>query len=77
MLALILEFILSMQLQKGINTIAIEPDSLNNAMLNLNINANSFGDKIIAFALAFHEEKKYSTLKYKKTWLGRGTKFIW
>ena len=51
---------------KGITTIAIEPDSLNNALLNLNINANLLGEKVLAFAIAFHEEQKYSTLNIKK-----------
>ena len=51
---------------KGIHTISVEPDSLNNAMLNLNINLNSFGDKIIAFALALHEKPKYSYLNIQK-----------
>ena len=35
-------------------------------MLNLNINLNSFGDKIIAFALALHEKPKYSYLNIQK-----------
>ena len=51
---------------KGIHTIAIEPDSLNNALLNLNINLNSFGEEIIAFALALHEKPKYSYLNVQK-----------
>ena len=51
---------------KGINTISIEPDSLNNALLNLNINANFFGDKVLTYALAFHEKQKYSTLNIKQ-----------
>lgn len=51
---------------KGITTIAVEPDALNNALLNLNINLNLLSKKILAFSLAFHEEQKYSTLNIKK-----------
>ena len=32
----------------------------------MNINANSYGNKILAFALAFHDNQKYSTLNIKK-----------
>jgi len=51
---------------RGINTISVEPDALNNALLNLNINANLFGKKVLAFALALHDKPKYSTLNIKQ-----------
>ena len=51
---------------KGIETIAIEPDALNNALLNLNINKNSLSQKVTSFSLALHDHSKYSSLNIGK-----------
>ena len=45
---------------KGINVISIEPDALNNALLNLNIRINNYGDKIVPYSIAIHDIKKFS-----------------
>ncbi len=45
---------------KGIEVIAVEPDALNYALLNLNIRINNFGEKIIPYSIAMHDTEKYS-----------------
>ncbi len=45
---------------KGINVIAIEPDALNYALLNLNIRLNNYGKKIIPYCIAIHDKSKFS-----------------
>ena len=45
---------------KGINVIALEPDALNYALLNLNIRVNNFGKKIVAYSIAMHDVTKFS-----------------
>lgn len=45
---------------KGIEVIAIEPDALNYALLNLNIRLNNYGKKIIPYSIAIHNETKFS-----------------
>ena len=45
---------------KGISVVSIEPDALNYALLNLNIRINNYGDKIVPYAIALHDEKKFS-----------------
>lgn len=41
---------------RGINVIAIEPDAQNYALLNLNIMLNNFGNKIMPYCIAVHNE---------------------
>ena len=45
---------------KGVNVIAIEPDALNYALLNLNIKLNDYGEKIVPYCIAIHDENKFS-----------------
>ena len=45
---------------KGIDVIAIEPDALNYALLNLNIRLNNFGNKIIPYCIAVHNKTTFS-----------------
>ena len=45
---------------KGIDVIAIEPDALNYALLNLNIRLNQLGNKITPYCIAIHNETKFS-----------------
>ena len=45
---------------RGISVVAIEPDSLNYALLNQNIRINNYGEKILPFCLAMHDETKFS-----------------
>jgi len=45
---------------KGFNVIAIEPDALNYALLNLNIRVNNFGEKITPYCIAMHDVNKFS-----------------
>ena len=45
---------------KGINVVSVEPDALNYALLNLNIRINNYGDKIVPYSIALHDEKKFS-----------------
>lgn len=46
--------------KKNIKVVAVEPDALNYALLNLNIRINNFGEKIIPYAIAMHDIEKYS-----------------
>lgn len=48
--------------KKGHRVIALEPESLNFACLNLNIKDNNFKDKISAFPIAVNDELKISYL---------------
>lgn len=45
---------------KGINVVSVEPDALNYALLNLNIRINNYGDKIVPYSIALHDEKIFS-----------------
>ena len=45
---------------KGINVIAVEPDALNYALLNLNIRVNNFGNKIMPYCIAIHDVTRFS-----------------
>ena len=45
---------------RGVKVFAIEPDSLNYALLNLNIRLNNFGENITPYSLAIHNENKFS-----------------
>lgn len=45
---------------RGIDVIAIEPDALNYALLNLNIRINNFGKKIVPYCIAIHDKNKFS-----------------
>jgi len=56
---------------RGINVIAIEPNALNYALLNLNIMLNNFGEKIVPYCIAIHDENKFSQLNISSyTWGG-------
>ena len=56
---------------RGINVIAIEPNALNYALLNLNIMLNNFGEKIVPYCIAIHDENKFSKLNISSyTWGG-------
>ena len=45
---------------KGIDVVAIEPDALNYALLNLNIRINQLGNKIIPYSIAVHDQTYFS-----------------
>tara|TARA_B100000886_G_scaffold93274_1_gene61666 strand:- start:22867 stop:23691 length:825 start_codon:yes stop_codon:yes gene_type:complete len=45
---------------RDIKVVAIEPDALNYALLNLNIRKNDLGKKIIPYSIAMHDTEKYS-----------------
>ena len=45
---------------KGINVISIEPDSLNYALLNINIRINNYSDRIMPYCIAIHDLTKFS-----------------
>ena len=45
---------------KGIDVVSIEPDSLNYALLNLNIKLNDLGKKVTPYSIAIHDEEKFS-----------------
>lgn len=45
---------------KNHKVIAIEPDALNYALLNLNIRANNFSNLIVPFSVAIHDKTKFS-----------------
>ena len=45
---------------RGIDVIAVEPDALNYALLNLNIRLNNFGEKIVPYCVAIHDKKIFS-----------------
>ena len=47
---------------RGITTYAVEPDALNFALLNLNINKNGLGERVVAFCVALHDHTCISTL---------------
>ena len=44
-----------------INVVAIEPDALNYALLNLNIRINNYGQRITPYLIAAHDESKFSS----------------
>ena len=46
---------------RGINVVALEPDALNYALLNLNIRLNNFGKLIMPYPIAAHDETKFSS----------------
>ena len=46
----------------GLKVIAIEPEALNNAMLNLNIRVNKYNSLIKAFCISLHSENKVNFL---------------
>lgn len=50
---------------KGVTTYAIEPDALNFALLNLNINRNNACDRVVGFCIALHDHSCISTLAKK------------
>lgn len=52
---------------KKLNVIAIEPDALNFALLNLNIYDNHFSDLMIAYPYSIHENEKISALNIEYT----------
>jgi FkbM family methyltransferase len=45
---------------KGSYVVAMEPDALNYALLNLNIRLNNFGKTILPYSVAVHNEAKFS-----------------
>ena len=47
----------------GHNVIAVEPESLNFALLNLNISDNLLNDNVIAFPICFNDENKFDVLQ--------------
>jgi len=53
---------------RGIDVIAIEPDALNYALLNLNIKLNNFGEKIVPYCIAIHEKNKFSKFYIGKSY---------
>ena len=55
---------------KNHKVIALEPESLNFACLNLNIQDNKFHDLISAFPIAANDEKKISFLNMSKIKFG-------
>lgn len=56
--------------KKNHKVIALEPESLNFACLNLNIKDNNFNDKISAFPIAVNNESKISYLNISKMKFG-------
>tara|TARA_Y100000589_G_scaffold232228_1_gene219744 strand:- start:2030 stop:2605 length:576 start_codon:yes stop_codon:yes gene_type:complete len=53
---------------RGIDVIAIEPDALNYALLNLNIKLNNFLEKIVPYCIAIHDKNKFSKLNIGKNY---------
>ena len=53
---------------KGINVIAVEPDALNYALLNLNIRLNDFGKQILPYCIAIHDKSKFSNFNIGKNY---------
>ena len=51
---------------KGINVIAIEPESQNYAVLNKNILLNNLKDKVTALCFAMSDEEKISELNLRR-----------
>lgn len=52
--------------RQGVNVVSVEPDSLNFALLNLNIFNNSLSKSIRCFPIALHDNVGYSALSLKK-----------
>lgn len=48
---------------RGHNVLSFEPESLNFCLLNLNINDNSFNDKIIAYPISIHNKENLGILE--------------
>ena len=56
--------------------VAIEPDALNYALLNLNIRNNNFSNKITAYCNAIHNQKKFSKFNISSLdWGGASNSF--
>lgn len=51
---------------KGVTTYAVEPDALNFALLNLNINRNNLSDRVVGFCIALHDHSCISSLAKKE-----------
>ena len=45
---------------KGSAVVALEPDALNYALLNLNVRLNNFGSQLMPYLVAAHNEAKFS-----------------
>ena len=45
---------------KGSVVVALEPDALNYALLNLNVRLNDFGSQLMPYLVAAHDEPKFS-----------------
>lgn len=58
----------------GSPVLALEPDALNFALLNLNIKDNGLSDKIVAFPIALHNELSLSTLNCKNYEWGKASR---
>jgi FkbM family methyltransferase len=57
-------------------TVAFEPNALNYSLLNLNILSNNFQSRVIAFPVAFHDRKIFSSLNISDfTWGGALSSF--
>ena len=52
---------------RGIDVVAIEPDALNYALLNLNIRLNNYGAKILPYCIAIHDKNKFSKFNIGKS----------
>ena len=52
---------------RGIDVVAIEPDALNYALLNLNIRLNNYGEKILPYCIAIHDKNKFSKFNIGKS----------
>ena len=48
--------------KKDHKVVAIEPDALNFALLNLNLRENNLSNKVTAYCLAMHDREKFSSL---------------
>lgn len=55
---------------RNIAVVAIEPDALNYALLNLNVRLNCFGKSVISYMLAAHDAAKFSVLNASSTQWG-------
>ncbi len=53
---------------RGIDVMAIEPDALNYALLNLNIRLNNYGEKIVPYCIAIHDKNKFSKFNIGKSY---------
>jgi len=62
---------------RGNAVVALEPDALNYALLNLNVRLNNFGNQIMPYLVAAHNEAKFSNFNISSyEWGGLLTRLI-